>query len=370
MKSCGSPSPGRPHTSQDSANGCGATRRRLSLDALLVEACNRLATQSAGRAVLAFEAIDAADEATVETMAQILQRPGWLRLPLLFTMRGIPQGRVAELMYLLHRDEGEAAVMAIEDEATPEQEAASVDWTMLPADVLRVLRASAVLGTSFEAELVAQLLEEPLSLSWRSCKRRPMPESHADRGDRPVDVVRVHRRGPPTEHHAVPPEVLACASGEILSGSSQTARADRVVRRGRWHEVRAQQRPRQLRPRRAPSRGGPGQAVRATTFRAAAPDSPSSPLPGDHTRAATHWQAAGQTAAAVAHYLAAVREAAARGDARRAYGLAEQALTLLDQLPAAPTWAVARPALARKGRLQWHGPAGFSLYTARGPGIA
>ena len=135
-----------------------------SLDALLVEACNRLATQSAGRAVLAFEAIDAADEATVETMAQILQRPGWLRLPLLFTMRGIPQGRVAELVYLLHRDEGEAAVMAIEDEATPEQEAASVDWTMLPADVLRVLRASAVLGTSFEAELVAQLLEEPLSL--------------------------------------------------------------------------------------------------------------------------------------------------------------------------------------------------------------
>ena len=109
-----------------------------SLDALLVEACNRLATQSGGRAVLAFEAIDAADEATVETIAHILQRPGWLRLPLLFTMRGLPQGRVAELVYLLRRDEGDAAVMAIEDEATPAQEAASVDWTLLPADVLRV----------------------------------------------------------------------------------------------------------------------------------------------------------------------------------------------------------------------------------------
>src|SRR4029450_6157144 len=68
-----------------------------SLDALLVEACNRLATQRAGHAVLAFEAIDAADEATVETIAHILQRPGWLRLPLLFTMRGIPQGRGAGL---------------------------------------------------------------------------------------------------------------------------------------------------------------------------------------------------------------------------------------------------------------------------------
>ena len=83
---------------------------------------------------------------------------------------------------------------------------------------------------------------------------------------------------------------------------------------------------------------------------------PPSPLPGDHTRAATHWQAAGQTAAAVAHYLAAVREAAARGDARRAYGLAEQALTLLDQLPAAPTHGLLRAQLLlEKGRLQWHG---------------
>src|SRR5262245_59678666 len=44
-----------------------------SLDALLVEACNRLATQTEGRAVLACEAIDAADEAIVATLAQILQ---------------------------------------------------------------------------------------------------------------------------------------------------------------------------------------------------------------------------------------------------------------------------------------------------------
>ena len=69
--------------------------------------------------MLAFEAIDAADEATVDTLAQILQRPGWLRLPLLLTVHGIPQGRVVELVYLLHRDEGEAAVVAIEDETPP-----------------------------------------------------------------------------------------------------------------------------------------------------------------------------------------------------------------------------------------------------------
>jgi hypothetical protein len=85
----------------------------LSLDAFLVDACNRLATQTTGRAVLAFEGIDVADEATVETLAQMLQRPGWLRLPLLLTVQGVLQGRVVEIVYLLHRDEGEAAVLEV-----------------------------------------------------------------------------------------------------------------------------------------------------------------------------------------------------------------------------------------------------------------
>jgi len=79
-------------------------------------------------------------------------------------------------------------------------------------------------------------------------------------------------------------------------------------------------------------------------------------MAGDPTRTATHLQAAGRTQAAVAHYLAAVREAAARGDVRRAYGLAEQALMLLDHLPTSPPQALLRTQLLlEKGRLQWHG---------------
>jgi tetratricopeptide (TPR) repeat protein len=339
-----------------------------SLDALLVEACNRLATQSAGRAVLAFEAIDAADAATVETIAQILQRPGWLRLPLLFTMRGIPQGRVAELMYLLHRDDGEAAVMAIEDGATPEQEAAPVDWTMLPADVLRVLRASAALGTSFEAELVAQLLEEPLSLILEKLQEAtdagvPLVDRGIGRLTWPESIVAALQQ-------STLPSLLRfwhARLGEILSGSKVPDRArrpsaaPRTVARGQSAAEAetafdlAEHHPEVDRARLfEPSRHSelPPQTA------------PPSPLPGDHTRAATHWQAAGQTAAAVAHYLAAVREAAARGDARRAYGLAEQALTLLDQLPAAPTHGLLRAQLLlEKGRLQWHGSLLGSAFT-------
>lgn len=47
------------------------------MDTVLVEACNRLADRSTGRAVLAFEAIDAADAATVDTLVQIFKRPWW-----------------------------------------------------------------------------------------------------------------------------------------------------------------------------------------------------------------------------------------------------------------------------------------------------
>jgi tetratricopeptide (TPR) repeat protein len=66
----------------------------------------------------------------------------------------------------------------------------------------------------------------------------------------------------------------------------------------------------------------------------------------------------------VAHYLAAVREAATRGDARRAYGLAEQALTMLEQLPASPTRGLLRAQLLlEKGGLQWHGSLLGSAFT-------
>jgi len=216
-----------------------------SLDAQLVEACNRLATQTAGRAILAFEAIDAADAATVDTLAQILQHPGWLRLPFLFTVRGTLRGRVAELVYLLHHADGEAAVIEIEDEAPLDEVVAPFDWTVLPADVLRVLRASAVLGTSFEAELVAYLLEEPLGMVLEKLQEAtdagvPL----VDRGDGqltwPAAIAAALQK-------STLPSLLRfwhARLGEILSsGNHLTVLADRVVRCGRLHEARAQHQP-------------------------------------------------------------------------------------------------------------------------------
>ena len=366
-----------------------------ALDALLVEACNRLATQIEGRAVLAFEAIDAADEATVETLTQILKRPGWLRLPLLLTARGIPQGRVTELVSLLHHADGEAAVMEIEDEATPDEVATPCDWTLLPADVLRVLRASAVLGTTFEAELVAYLLEESLGMVLEKLQEATdagVPLT--DRGDGqltwPAAIVTALQK-------STLPSLLMfwhARLGEILSAGKPSDRADRPsgmprrVARGqsaaqteetydpsrRELEADPAKLFESLRYSMPPTQTAPAEVVPAAiadmgeqprgTRSRAGQTVPPSHLVGDQTRAATHWQAAGRTEAAVEHYLAAVREVAARGDARRAYSLAEQALTLLDQLPTAPPHALLRAQLLlEKGCLQWHGSLLDSAFT-------
>jgi hypothetical protein len=197
-----------------------------SLDALFVDACNRLANRTEGRSVLAFEAIDAADEATVATLAQMLQHPGWLRLPLLLTVRSTPQGRVAELVYLLCHEDGEAAVIEIEGEAPPGEMATPFDWTVLPADVLRVLRAGAVLGTTFEAALVARLLEEPLGVVLEKLQVAvdagvPLADRGEDQFTLPPDTIAALRSG-------ILPSLLRfwhARLGELLSGGQP---ADRV----------------------------------------------------------------------------------------------------------------------------------------------
>ena len=96
----------------------------------------------------------------------------------------------------------------------------------------------------------------------------------------------------------------------------------------------------------------------------AGPLAPRAQVGGDPTRAASHLQAAGRTEAAVEHYLVAVREAAARGDVRRAYGLTEQALALLDQLPITAPHALLRAQLLlERAALQWHGALLGSAWT-------
>ena len=337
-----------------------------SLDALLVDACNRLANETAGRAVLAFEAIDAADEATVETLAQMLQRPGWLRLPLLLTVHGVLQGRIVELVYLLHRDEGEAAVIVIEDETPPAEEVAPCGLEHAPR------------GCAARCCALARSSGRPSKRHWwRDCSRKPLSlvlEKLQEATDAGVPLV---DRG---EGQLIWPAPLVAALqqstlpsllrfwharlGELLSGgqpfahTSRPRGAPRMVARGQRgaqaedafddlsrHEPEADPARLSMSPRHAvpPTQTASAEATPPPVADGrqqplggrpgARHTAPPSPMAGDQTRAATHLQAAGRTQAAAEHYLAAVREAVACGDVRRAYGLAEQALMLLDRLP-------------------------------------
>lgn len=144
-------------------------RRRLLGDlpatgseAELVDACNRLARQASQPYALVFEALDAADDTTLELLGRLVQRPGWLRMPLLLVFRhGQPSGRAARLLDALRAVAGLDAVIAAPVAAAPDDadRLPPVAWNALPPDVVRVLRAGAVIGSGFEAELIAALLD-------------------------------------------------------------------------------------------------------------------------------------------------------------------------------------------------------------------
>jgi tetratricopeptide (TPR) repeat protein len=366
---------------------------------MLVEACNRLAERTNGGAVLVFEAIDAADTATVETLTHILRRSGWLRLPLLLTVHGPLQGPVAELINLMHQTSRDGGIIEIEAEPPTGATSDTFAWTALPPDVLRVLRAGSVCGTTFDAEVIGRLLDEPLGSVLERLQRAADAEVPlADRGE---------------GRFSLPPNAIAALQNRILPSllSFWHARLGELLRGARLvgstaapmhsEEGMLGDEPSSAAPAPISSQtdqrvdmptadlhaprpaanyaelfepGGspepPHQAVQEAATSAGADirpqpvtppwstggSAPTSHTLADQTRAAAHLQAAGRTEAAVEQYLAAVREAASHGDARRAYNLAVQALQVLDELPTSPRRALLRTQLLlESGRLQWHG---------------
>jgi tetratricopeptide (TPR) repeat protein len=128
----------------------------------LVDVCNRLVQHTQQRYALAFDALDAADDTTLEQLTRMIQRRGWLRMPLLLGFRKLPaQPAGVRLLEVLRAVEGADAVVSLQAPGeTPGQPgvATPASWRSLPADVLQVLRAGVVTGPGFEAELVAALL--------------------------------------------------------------------------------------------------------------------------------------------------------------------------------------------------------------------
>ncbi len=387
-----------------------------AIDARLVEACNRLAGWSEGHVVLGFDALDVADAATLATLTQILRHPAWLRLPMILAMATVPQGPVAELIEVIERTAGRQAIVEIAACPPSVPTSASFDWTMLPPDVLRVLRAGSVLGSVFEAELIARLLDEPVGAVLETLQRAAdAGAALADRGEgrflippEAVQALQAHMLPSLREHwHAQLGALLS--EPRLQTRGAPTLAHPKIEPHARVNEERVDPEvsdveasatdelpeARPVEVRREPSDAyaemfDPAPLVEPVSEswkpEQATPIQPTGvqterlePVGGDHrttrqlrsdqARAATHLQAAGETEAAVEQYLAAVREVSSRGDSRRAYAMIQQALKLLDGLPPSERRSLFRAQLLIElGREQWQSSVSgspFTLYDAR-----
>lgn len=133
-------------------------------EAVVVELWNQLAELKGVRWLVAFDAVEQADDATLAALTQIVRRPGWMRLPLVLLFHSEPTGAAAELLAAV-RSRGEDGVLTGEKPASAPQGGDAIEWRTLPPEVLRVLRAGALIGPGFETRIVADLLsQEPLAV--------------------------------------------------------------------------------------------------------------------------------------------------------------------------------------------------------------
>lgn len=153
--------------------GAGPSARRMVLgddarrpsDERFVIACNRLASRAPGRIALVLEGIDQADAATHSTLAGLVRAPARVLLPLILVIRDDPKGSFLEVISALEhasheriehpRTEPEAPTAAARPESAP------LRLDALEANVRRTLRAAAMIGHTFDVDLVSHLLETP-----------------------------------------------------------------------------------------------------------------------------------------------------------------------------------------------------------------
>ena len=128
----------------------------------IVESLNRLHRQAEGQWAICFDGVEDADEDTVHLLRELLTRPHWLQVPLLLTFQASPASASAEaVLAALVAVEGAEGLIHLDGESStevPRREPLSAMLRDLPSEVLMVLRAGALIGSGFEAPLLAGLL--------------------------------------------------------------------------------------------------------------------------------------------------------------------------------------------------------------------
>lgn len=213
--------------------------------AAIVETLNRLRRQKEERWALVFDSVDAADEDSLRLLREMVTRPSWLQVPLLLSFDSMePEGASASLLAALTATDGVDALVHLDppaEEQLPTREPLPSSLHNLPADVIGVLRAGAIIGSGFEAALVASLLGiealRVLELLQRAADLGVMIEDRGDgRFELPDDLAQGLRASTlpslAIAWHRMLAELLssqlmegASASSEPASGSSDPQRS-------------------------------------------------------------------------------------------------------------------------------------------------
>ena len=304
-------------------------------EAGLLDVLNRLAAACGDRVAVLLEAVESADPATLHALAEMYSRPGCVRMPIIIAYdTEAPEGIAAMPLAKLVEAEGDDAVFHAGDDDRPAEPDEPVSVAALAGqqtDVMRVLRAAAVLGARAEVELLADVLGVSTIRTLEALQAAVDAGVRIDDGGdgrvRIVDEVFAKR----LESSTLPSLRAAWhrSAARILRRDAP-ARADVSLdeipileTEAAWREVYGEV-PAPL----VEEPGGAVEPLRATTRAATRP----SPAP-DAGRAGLHLEAAGDECEAAARYIDAAAYAASIGVAADTIGYARRALAVLGRLP-------------------------------------
>lgn len=126
------------------------------LEPLLIKSSQQLAERFAGRMLIWFDAVERADQGVLSALRRMLLAKDPLALPWVLSFHEEPQAEVAGFLAQVSERWGEEVRIEGQGEGyvSPER----FGWEQLPAPILRVLRAGALVGSSFEVDAAGYLV--------------------------------------------------------------------------------------------------------------------------------------------------------------------------------------------------------------------
>jgi tetratricopeptide (TPR) repeat protein len=121
-------------------------------------ACERLANATDGKAALLFEAAEQATPSVLGSLRHLLLADNALSVPWILVYHGEATGEGKQFLHALTDRYGDELLHTPQQEGPSFETSSAFAWETLSPPALRVLRAAAVIGSVFEAELLARLL--------------------------------------------------------------------------------------------------------------------------------------------------------------------------------------------------------------------